>query len=64
MIIVNTDNMRIVGGMNTKSISSDADDIPVKVDFEENIITIGNTDYTKENLRDIIKCLKEIGYAL
>ena len=64
MIIVNTDNMRIVGGMNTKSISFDVDDIPVEVDFEENIITIGNTDYTKENLKDIIKCLKEIGYAL
>lgn len=64
MIIVNTDNMRIVGGMNTKSISSDVDDIPVEVDFEEDIITVGNTDYTKENLRDIIKCLKEIGYAL
>ena len=45
MIIVNTDNMRIVGGMNTKSISFDVDDIPVEVDFEENIITIGNTDY-------------------
>lgn len=44
MIIVNTDNMRIVGGMNTKSISSDVDDIPVEVDFEEDIITIGNTD--------------------
>ena len=39
MIIVNTDNMRIVGGMNTKSISFDVDDIPVEVDFEENIIT-------------------------
>ena len=64
MIIVNTDNMRIVGGMNTKSISFDVDDIPVEVDFEENIIKISNTDYTKENLRDIIKCLKEIGYAL
>ena len=64
MIIANTDNMRIVGGMNTKSILFDVDDIPVEVDFEENIITIGNTDYTKENLRDIIKCLREIGYAL
>lgn len=61
---MNTDNMRIVGGMNIKSISFDVDDIPVEVDFEENIITIGNTDYTKESLRDIIKCLKEIGYAL
>ena len=64
MIIANTDNMRIVGGMNTKSILFDVDDIPVEVDFEENIITICNTDYTKENLRDIIKCLREIGYAL
>ena len=64
MIIVNTDNMRIVGGMNVKSILFDVDDIPVEVDFEEDIITIGNTDYTKENLRDIIKCLKEIGYDL
>ena len=64
MIIVNTDNMRIVGGMNIKSVSFDVDDIPVEVDFEEDIITIGNTDYTKENFRDIIKCLKEIGYAL
>ena len=64
MIIVNTDNMRIVGGMNTKSILFDVDDIPVKVDFEENIITIGSTAYTKENIGDIIKCLKEIGYAL
>lgn len=64
MIIVNTDNMRIVGGMNIKSILFDVDDIPVEVDFEENIITIGNTDYTKENLRDIIKCLREIGYDL
>ena len=64
MIIVNTDNMRIVGGMNTKSISFDVDDIQIEVDFEENIIKISNTDYTKENLRDIIKCLKEIGYAL
>ena len=64
MIIVNTDNMRIVDGMNIKSISFDVDDIPVEVDFEENTIMIGNIDYTKENLRDIIKCLKEIGYAL
>ena len=56
--------MRIVGGMNTKSISFDVDDIQIEVDFEENIIKISNTDYTKENLRDIIKCLKEIGYAL
>ena len=64
MINVNTDNIRIVGGMNTKSISSDVDDIPVEVDFEEDIITVGNTDYTKENLRDIIKCLREVGYAL
>ena len=62
--MVNTDNMRIVGGMNVKSISFDVDDIPVEVDFEENIITIGNIDYTKENLRDLIKCLKEIGYDL
>ena len=64
MIIVNTDNMRIVGGMNIKSISFVVDDIPVEVDFEENIITIDNTDYTKENLRDIIKCLKGVGYDL
>ena len=64
MIIVNTDNMRIVGGMNIKSISFEVDAIPVEVDFEENIITIDNTDYTKENLIDIIKCLKEIGYDL
>ena len=64
MINVNTDNMRIVGGMNTKSILFDVDDIPVEVDFEEDIITVGNTDYTKENLRDIIKCLREVGYAL
>ena len=49
MIIVNTDNMRIVGGMNAKSISSDVDDIPVEVDFEEDIITIGNTDYGYRN---------------
>ena len=49
MIIVNTDNMRVVGGMNTKSISSDVDDIPVEVDFEENIITIGNIDYGYRN---------------
>ena len=56
--------MRIVGGMNIKSISFEVDAIPVEVDFEENIITIDNTDYTKENLRDIIKCLKEIGYDL
>lgn len=64
MIIVNTDNMRIVGGVNIKSISFEVDAIPVEVDFEENIITIDNTDYTKENLIDIIKCLKEIGYDL
>ena len=64
MIIVNTDNMRIVGGMNTKSISFDVEGIPVEVDFGENIITIGNTDYTKENIRDIIKCLREIGDEL
>ena len=49
MIIVNTDNMRIVGGMNTKSISFDVDDIQVEVDFEEDIITIGNTDYGYRN---------------
>ena len=49
MIIVNTDNMRIVGGMNTKSILFDVDDIPVEVDFEEDIITIGNTDYGYRN---------------
>ena len=64
VIIVNIDNMRIVGGMNVKSISFEVDAIPVEVDFEENIITIDNTDYTKENLRDIIKCLKELGYDL
>lgn len=56
--------MRIVGGMNIKSISFDVDDIPVEVDFEENIITIDNTDYTKENIKNILKCLKEIGYDL
>ena len=50
--------------MNIKSISFEVDSIPVEVDFEENIITIDNTDYTKENLIDIIKCLKEIGYDL
>lgn len=43
--------MRIVGGMNIKSISFDVDDIPVEVDFEENI-------------KNILKCLKEIGYDL
>ena len=43
--------MRIVGGMNTKSISSDVDDIQVEVDFEEDIITIGNTDYGYRNYR-------------
>lgn len=64
MIIVNIDDMRIVGGMNIKSISFDVDDIPVEVDFEENIITIDNTDYTKENIKNILKCLKEIGYDL
>ena len=64
MIIVNTDNMRIVGGMNIKSISFVVDDIPVEVDFEENIITIDNTDYTKENIKNILRCLKEIGYDL
>lgn len=32
--------MRIVGGMNIKSISFDVDDIPVEVDFEENIKNI------------------------
>ena len=64
MIVVNTDNMRIVGGMNTKSILFDVYDIPVEVDFEENIITIDNTDYTKENIKNILRCLKEIGYGL
>ena len=64
MIIVNTDNMRIVGGMSVKSISFDVDDIPVEVDFKENIITIGNTDYTKENIKNILRCLREIGYDL
>ena len=29
--------MRIVGGMNTKSISFDVDDIQIEVDFEEDI---------------------------
>ena len=48
-VTVNTDNMRVVGGMNTKSISFDVDDIPVEVDFEENIITIGNIDYGCRN---------------
>ena len=56
--------MRIVGGMNVKSISFEVDAIPVEVDFEENIITIDNTDYTKENIKSILKCLKEIGYDL
>ena len=64
MIIVNTDNMRIVGGMSVKSISFVVDDIPVEVDFKENIITIDNTDYTKENIKNILRCLKEIGYDL
>lgn len=64
MIIVNTDNMRIVGGMNIKSISFEVDAIPVEVDFEENIITIDNTDYTKEDIKNILKYLKEIGYDL
>ena len=49
MIVVNTDNVRVVDGMNTKSISFDVDDIQVEVDFEENIITIGNTDYGYRN---------------
>lgn len=56
--------MRIVGGVRVKSISFDVDDIPVEVDFEENIITIDNTDYTKENIKNILRCLKEIGYDL
>lgn len=64
MIIVNIDDMRIVGGMNIKSISFNVDDILVEVDFEENIITIDNTDYTKENIKNILKYLKEIGYDL
>ena len=64
MIIVNTDNMRIVGGMSVKSISFVVDDITVEVDFEENIITIDNTDYTKEDIKNILRCLKEIGYDL
>lgn len=64
MIIVNIDDMRIVGGMNIKSILFDVDDIPVEVDFEGNIITIDNTDYTKENIKNILKCLKEIDYDL
>ena len=50
--------------MNIKSISFDVDDIPVEVDFEENIITIDNTDYTKENIKNVLKCLKEISYDL
>ena len=64
MIIVNTAIMRIVGGMNVKSISFEVDAIPVEVDFEEDIITIDSTDYTKENIKNILRCLKEIGYAL
>ena len=64
VIIVNIDDMRIVGGMNIKSISFDVDNIPVEVDFEENIITIDNTDYTKENIKNVLKCLKEISYDL
>lgn len=61
---MNIDGMRVVGGMNIKSIYFEVDDIPVEVDFEDNITTIDNTDYTKENIKDILKCLREIGYAL
>lgn len=50
--------------VNIKSISFEVDAIPVEVDFEENIITIDNTDYTKEDIKNILKCLKEIGYDL
>lgn len=50
--------------VNINSISFTVDDNKVSVDFEENIITIDNTDYTKEVIKNILKCLKEIGYDL
>ena len=46
--------------MNIKSISFDVDDIPVEVDFEENIITIDNTDYTKENIKNCLNLFSKL----
>lgn len=49
---------------NIKSVSFTVDDIDVSVDFETNVITIDNTEYTKENIKNIINGLKEAGVSL
>ena len=49
---------------NIKSVSFTVDDIDVSVDFETNVIIIDNTEYTKENIKNIINGLKEVGVSL
>ena len=50
--------------ININAISFTVDNNEISVDFKDNIITINNTDYTKEDIKNILKCLKEIGYDL
>lgn len=47
--------------VNINSISFTVDNDKVSVDFENGIITINDTDYTKEEFKNIIKGLKEVG---
>ena len=47
--------------VNINSISFTVDDNKVSVDFEDSIITINDTDYTKEEFKNILKGLKEVG---
>lgn len=47
--------------VNINSISFTVDDNKVSVDFEDGIITINDTDYTKEEFKNILKGLKEVG---
>ena len=49
---------------NIKSVSFTVDDIDVSVDFKTNVIIIDNTEYTKENIKNIINGLKEVGVSL
>lgn len=50
--------------ININALSFTVDDNEISVDFRDNIITINNTDYTKEGIKNIINGLKEAGVNL
>ena len=47
--------------ININALSFTVDNNEISVDFKDNIITINNTEYTKENIKNILKGLKEVG---